>query len=99
MINLTNLALFRQLLFSRQPSAIIIPNRGMKHKGVLQLRCPDCYFKNIDQRWYVFCDKHPRHKQVERVERAKFNYIVSERCHVGYPAFKKRYMFPGHLLD
>lgn len=80
-------------------SLVTIPVRGMKHKHVLQLRCDGCYFKNIDNRWHVLCTKMPRHKQIERVEPEKTKYIVSERCHVGYPAFKKRYMFPSHQLD
>lgn len=100
MLCLKNLNVFRQILFPKQlPSLHCLQTRGVKHKGVLQLRCEQCYFKNIDDRWYVFCNQHPRHKQVERVERDKFRYIVSERCHVGYPAFKKRRMFLGHILD
>lgn len=83
--------------FVRQP-IITIPSRGLKYKDVLQLRCDGCYFKNIDHRWFVFCTKAPRHKQAEKVARNKFNYIVSERSHVGYPAFKKRYQFPGQIL-
>lgn len=88
---------FMRLLLGQ--SLVNVPVRGLKHKGVLSLRCDGCYFKNLDNRWYVLCTKFPRHKQVERVERDKFRYIVSERCFNGYPAFKKRYMFPDHILD
>ena len=78
---------------------VTVPVRGFKHKHVLTLRCDGCYFKNLDNRWYVLCTKMPRHKQVERVERDKFRYIVSERVSGDYPAFKKRYMYPNHMLD
>lgn len=73
--------------------------RGLKHKDVLTLRCDGCYFKNIDHRWHVLCTKFPRHKQVEKVERDKYRYIVSERSSVKYPAFGKRYQFPGQILS
>lgn len=83
----------------KQPIGITtISARGFKHKHVLDLRCDGCYFKNIDQRWYVLCTKFPRHKQVERVERDKFRYIVSERCTNKYPAYKKRYQYPNQIL-
>lgn len=85
-------------LFVKQ-SLVQIPARGMKHKDVLQLRCDKCYFKQLDGRWHVLCDKFPRHKQIEKVERDKFRWIVSERSFMDYPAYKKRYMYPGHILE
>jgi len=38
---------------------------GLKARGSLQLRCKDCYFLCKDERWYVMCKTHPRHKQVK----------------------------------
>lgn len=86
-------------LLVRQPQIFTIPVRGFKHKDILELRCDGCYFKNIDHRWYVFCTKAQRHKQVERVERDKYKFIVSEKVFQKYPAFKKRYQFPGQILE
>lgn len=77
----------------------VTQTRGMKYKDVLQLRCQDCYYKSIDNVWHVLCTKHGRHKQSEIVPKKRFRYIVSERVTMGYPAYKKRYMYPGHILS
>ena len=42
--------------------------RTFKDKDVLSLRCKDCYFKKIDQRWWVLCKTSGRHKQREKLE-------------------------------
>lgn len=38
---------------------------GLKTRGVLQLRCKDCYYVSRRERLYVMCKSHPRHKQVQ----------------------------------
>ncbi|XP_075679165.1 mitochondrial ribosomal protein L36 [Dermatophagoides pteronyssinus] len=43
--------------------------RTFKDKDVLKLRCPKCYFKKLDDRWWVLCNEHPRHKQRQRLSR------------------------------
>ncbi|OTF82750.1 39S ribosomal protein L36, mitochondrial-like protein [Euroglyphus maynei] len=43
--------------------------RTFKDKDVLKLRCGKCYFKKIDDRWWVLCNEHPRHKQRQKLSR------------------------------
>ncbi|KAH7636339.1 39s ribosomal protein l36 [Dermatophagoides farinae] len=43
--------------------------RTFKDKDVLKLRCSKCYFKKIDDRWWVLCNEHPRHKQRQKLSR------------------------------
>jgi ribosomal protein L36 len=38
-------------------------SRGMKTMTSLSLRCPDCMFVRRRGRLFVYCKKHPRHKQ------------------------------------
>lgn len=37
---------------------------GFKVKGRLKRRCKDCYFVVREERTYVICKTHPRHKQM-----------------------------------
>lgn len=53
---------------------------GLKYKDVLTKRCEGCYFKKIEDRWYVFCDKHPRHKQAQKMD-IKEKYIITHITH------------------
>lgn len=66
-----------------------IISRGFKDKAVLTLRCKDCYYKKIDTRWWVLCEKHPRHKQRELVEDVKKKWIVTHRT-IGHRPFQKK---------
>lgn len=50
---------------------------GMKTKGRLQLRCKDCYYLCKDERWYVMCKTHPRHKQVQIKKREYKTWIIT----------------------
>lgn len=50
---------------------------GLKTKGRLQLRCKDCYFVCREERWYVMCKTHPRHKQVKMKKRDYKTWIVT----------------------
>jgi len=50
---------------------------GMKSKGRLQLRCKDCYYLCKDERWYVMCKTHPRHKQVQIKKREYKTWILT----------------------
>ncbi|KAI1299985.1 39S ribosomal protein L36, mitochondrial [Halotydeus destructor] len=74
-----------------QPPAPLITNaiRTFKDKDVLRLRCKDCYFKKVDERWWVLCNSHPRHKQREHVEDIKRKYIVTHLTYGGRPFQKK----------
>lgn len=59
---------------------VLNPSRGMKYKDVLTLRCEHCYFKKIEDRWYVFCTKFPRHKQGQKVDE-KSKWIITHCTH------------------
>lgn len=63
--------------------------RGVKDKHVLKLRCSNCHFKKIDQRWWVWCDAFPRHKQRERVDDQRARWIVTHVTRGGRPFQKK----------
>lgn len=53
------------------------PVYGLKTKGRLQLRCKDCYFVCRQERWYVMCKTHPRHKQVKVKKRDYKSWILT----------------------
>lgn len=63
--------------------------RGVKDKHVLKLRCTSCYFKKIDERWWVLCDAYPRHKQRERVDDKRSRWIITHVTRGGRPFQKK----------
>ena len=63
--------------------------RGLKHKDMLTLRCPDCYFKKVEDDWYVLCPTWPRHKQIERKVDIRDKWLVTHRTRRGKPFMKK----------
>lgn len=50
---------------------------GFKVKGRLRRRCKDCYFVVRQQRLYVICPTHPRHKQMAMKKREKNTWILT----------------------
>ncbi|XP_017462541.1 PREDICTED: 39S ribosomal protein L36, mitochondrial [Rhagoletis zephyria] len=50
---------------------------GFKVKGRLRRRCKDCYFVVRQQRAYVICPTHPRHKQMAMKKREKNTWILT----------------------
>lgn len=50
---------------------------GLKAKGRLERRCKDCYFVCRQERWYVMCKTHPRHKQVKIKKRDYKTWILT----------------------
>lgn len=50
---------------------------GFKVKGKLRKRCKDCYFVMREQRLYVICNTHPRHKQMSVVKDKRNTWILS----------------------
>ncbi|CAN7945765.1 unnamed protein product [Ixodes hexagonus] len=67
-------------LASAPPSAPIqILVRTFKDMDVLTKRCKDCYFKKDDDRWYVLCKTHGRHKQRQRLPDKRHFWIVTHR--------------------
>ena len=63
--------------------------RGFKDKGILRLRCNSCYFKKLDDRWWVLCTEHPRHKQRQKVEDHRDKWVVTHITRSGKPFQKK----------
>lgn len=53
------------------------PVCGFKAKGKLQLRCKDCYFLAKNERWFVLCKTHPRHKQVQIKKKEYKTWILT----------------------
>lgn len=53
---------------------------GLKYKDVLTRICDGCYYKKIEDRWYVFCDRRPRHKQAQKMD-LKEKYIITHITH------------------
>lgn len=50
---------------------------GFKVKGRLRRRCKDCYFVIRQQRHYVICPTHPRHKQMSMKKRDYKSWILT----------------------
>ncbi|XP_067626695.1 uncharacterized protein mRpL36 [Eurosta solidaginis] len=50
---------------------------GFKVKGRLKRRCKDCYFVMRQQRLYVICPTHRRHKQMAMKKREKNTWILT----------------------
>lgn len=57
---------------------------GLKAKGRLQLRCKDCYLVCREERWYVMCKTHPRHKQVKIKKRDYKTWILTSASQSPY---------------
>lgn len=50
---------------------MVMVTAGMKHVQNPKRRCKYCYVVFQDERKHVFCDKHPRHKQVTKMPISK----------------------------
>ncbi|XP_037906504.1 39S ribosomal protein L36, mitochondrial [Hermetia illucens] len=50
---------------------------GFKVKGRLRRRCKDCYFVIRQERLYVICKTHPRHKQMAMKQRDYKSWILT----------------------
>ncbi|XP_065281382.1 large ribosomal subunit protein bL36m [Dermacentor albipictus] len=55
--------------------------RTFKDMDVLTKRCKDCYFKKGDDRWYVLCKTHGRHKQRQRLPDERHFWIITHKTH------------------
>lgn len=62
-------------------SALQISVRTFKDMDVLTKRCKDCYFKKGDDRWYVLCKTHGRHKQRQRLPDERHFWIITHKTH------------------
>lgn len=50
---------------------------GFKVMGKVRLRCKDCYFVRRQERLYVICKTHGRHKQMASVKSPRNTWILS----------------------
>lgn len=60
------------------PSLTFNFDRGMKQKGRLRRRCKGCYFVMRQERLYVMCKTHPRHKQMAMKKRDKNTWLLTD---------------------
>uniref|UniRef100_A0A182NWS0 Ribosomal protein n=1 Tax=Anopheles dirus TaxID=7168 RepID=A0A182NWS0_9DIPT len=51
---------------------------GFKVKGRLKRRCKDCYFVMRQERLYVICKTHPRHKQMSMKKHERNTWILTD---------------------
>lgn len=51
---------------------------GFKIKGRLKRRCKDCYFVVRQERTYVMCKSHGRHKQMSMKKSEKNTWILTD---------------------
>lgn len=50
---------------------------GLKVKGLLKRRCKDCYHVIRENRGYIMCKTHPRHKAMAMVKRPESKWILT----------------------
>ncbi|CAG9815017.1 unnamed protein product [Phaedon cochleariae] len=55
----------------------IIPSCGFKVMGRVRRRCKDCYFVRREERMFVLCKTHRRHKQMSMVKDPKNTWILT----------------------
>lgn len=72
-----NSSIDHNISFLKPILPIYNPVYGLKSKGRLQLRCKDCYFVHRQERLYVMCKTHPRHKQVKIKKRDYKTWILT----------------------
>lgn len=58
-------------------NALIEQVAGFKVKGRLKRRCKDCYIVIRQERGYVICPTHPRHKQMAMKKRDYKSWILT----------------------
>lgn len=58
-------------------STLVQQVAGFKVKGRLKRRCKDCYIVVRQERGYVICPTHPRHKQMSMKKRDYKSWILT----------------------
>lgn len=62
-----------------QPTTLSLQfDRGMKQVGKCKRRCKDCYFVVRQDRFYVMCKTHPRHKQMAIKKKLKYTWTLTD---------------------
>lgn len=82
---LRNSGLFTSSIFNwcnqikLQPQQLMITaQRGLKQVGNCKRRCKDCYFVTRQERLFVMCKSHPRHKQMAMKKHLKHTWILTD---------------------
>lgn len=71
-----------------QPAAVTLNiERGFKQVGRLKRRCKDCYFVMRQERLYVICKTHPRHKQMAMKKKPKNSWLLTDATQSPYRPF------------
>lgn len=65
----------RNVLIPSVPN--LVQSCGFKVMRRVRRRCKDCYFVRREERMYVICKTHPRHKQMSVVPDVKNTWILS----------------------
>lgn len=55
----------------------LVPCCGFKVMGKVRKRCKDCYLVRRNERLFVICKTHPRHKQMSMVKDPKNTWILT----------------------
>ncbi|KAL5290820.1 hypothetical protein ACFFRR_010292 [Megaselia abdita] len=58
-------------------TSVVSQIAGFKVKGRLKKRCKDCYFVVREERLYVICPTHPRHKQMSMQKKDYNTWILT----------------------
>lgn len=53
------------------------PVCGFKVKGKVRRRCKSCYFVRRQERLYIICPEHPRHKQMAQMQKPYNTWILT----------------------
>uniref|UniRef100_A0A0A9XKQ8 Ribosomal protein n=1 Tax=Lygus hesperus TaxID=30085 RepID=A0A0A9XKQ8_LYGHE len=64
-------------LLSLPPPVSSMQVAGFKVKYALKRRCKDCYFVVRQERRYVMCPTHPRHKQMAPIKKPRYTWILT----------------------
>lgn len=63
--------------FLQPIKSILVPSSGFKVVGIVKKRCKDCYLVRREERLYVHCKSHPRHKQMSLAKKPKNTWILT----------------------
>lgn len=65
-------------LLQAVPTPLLQLANGFKVKGRLKRRCKDCYIVVRQERHYVMCKSHGRHKQMSMQKSEKNSWILTD---------------------
>lgn len=74
-----NFSILQNMKEKLLPASLPVINQscGFKVKGIVRRRCKACYFVSRQERLYIICPAHPRHKQMARKPKPLNTYILT----------------------